>query len=121
MMPWKIVAQYPGSASAAIAACGVAREARPGDRKQRGRLGRSCPAEVLFGRICRTNGIRQLLARPHTAGGGTVAAMPVWRYRQLTIADGAGSQHHRCPRAPCGVVAVPERQAADPGWYRCQG
>jgi len=45
----------------------------------------------------------------------------VWGYVQLTVASDSGSQGNKCSRGPCEVVAVPERQPAGLGRYRCRG
>ena len=52
---------------AAVAAYGIPEEVLTDNGKQfTGRFGKPRPAEVLFERICRKNGIRQLLTRPYS-------------------------------------------------------
>jgi transposase InsO family protein len=52
---------------AAMAIYGIPEEVLTDNGKQfTGRFGKPRPAEVLFERICRKNGIRQLLARPYS-------------------------------------------------------
>ena len=52
---------------AAVAIYGVPEEVLTDNGKQfTGRFGKPRPAEVLFERICRKNGIRQLLTRPYS-------------------------------------------------------
>jgi transposase InsO family protein len=52
---------------AAMAAYGIPEEVLTDNGKQfTGRFGKPRPAEVLFERICRKNGIRQLLTRPYS-------------------------------------------------------
>ena len=52
---------------AAMAAYGIPEEVLTDNGKQfTGRFGKPRPAEVLFERICRKNGIRQLLTKPYS-------------------------------------------------------
>lgn len=52
---------------AAMGVCGIPDEVLTDNGKQfTGRFGRPRPAEVLFERICRKNGIRQLLTKPYS-------------------------------------------------------
>jgi transposase InsO family protein len=52
---------------AAMRACGIPDEVLTDNGKQfTGRFGKPRPAEVLFERICRKNGIRQLLTKPYS-------------------------------------------------------
>jgi len=52
---------------AAIAAYGIPDEVLTDNGKVfTGRFGKPRPAEVLFERICRKNGIKQLLAKPYS-------------------------------------------------------
>jgi hypothetical protein len=73
-----------------------------------------CAGQKLLAAVEGHSGRRALLYFG-AARGATVAAMPVWRYVQLTVAAGSGSQDNKCSRAPCEVVAVPERQPAGLG------
>ena len=69
-----------------------------------GRFGKPRPAEVLFERICRENGIRQLLTRPYSPT--TIGKVERWHQTRQT-----DSLNDACPFA-----SVAEAQAAVDAW-----
>ncbi len=75
---------------AAMAVYGIPDEVLTDNGKQfTGRFGRPRPAEVLFERICRKNGIKQLLTRPYSPT--TTGKVERWHQSlQTDFLDGAG-------------------------------
>src|SRR5262245_30909436 len=92
-----------------------------------GRFGRSCPAEVLPERICCTNGIRQLPAKPHapaTTGPGCCRAR---MHHDRATCFSMIAVDHLCrpetaggcrgsPRAASAAVLGAVRNGWDTGW-----
>jgi hypothetical protein len=75
-----------------------------------GRFGRPRPTEVLSGRICRTNGIRRLQARPYppaTTGQGCCRARGCW---PLSPGSGALCGLFPARRADHGMATARDRR-----------
>jgi transposase InsO family protein len=104
---------------AAMRAYGIPDEVLSDNGKQfTGRFGKPRPAEVLFERICRRNGIRQLLTKPYSptthGEGGALASEPAERTaeRRRPVRDDRGRSGGR------GCVAggvQPAASASVPG------
>jgi transposase InsO family protein len=90
---------------AAMAVYGIPEEVLTDNGKQfTGRFGKPRPAEVLFERICRKNGIRQLLTRPYSPT--TTGKVERWHQTlQTELLEDAG---------PFGTIAC--AQAAVDAW-----
>jgi transposase InsO family protein len=80
---------------AAMAVYGIPDEVLTDNGKQfTGRFGKPRPAEVLFERICRRNGIRQLLAKPSSPT--TIGKMERWHQ---TLQTASSTMPGRSPRS----------------------
>jgi transposase InsO family protein len=90
---------------AAMRAYGIPDEVLSDNGKQfTGRFGKPRPAEVLFERICRRNGIRQLLTRPYSPT--TTGKVEHWHQTlQLELLNDAGP-----------FASIEEAQAAVDAW-----